>query len=81
MLWYQLKLFAEVLAGPESNFAISLDKLVLKTSANNEVFEHIKNNLWDEMDNEIFKQNNADQVKDNATNLQYTNYGNPTFCF
>ena len=27
------------------------------------------------MDNEIFKQNNADQVKDNATKLEYTNYG------
>ena len=27
-----------------------------------------------EMDNEIFKQNNADQVKGNATKLEYTNY-------
>ena len=29
-----------------------------------------------EMDNEIFKQNNADQAKDNAIKLEYTNYGN-----
>ena len=28
-----------------------------------------------EMDNEIFKQNNADQAKGNATKLEYTNYG------
>ena len=28
-----------------------------------------------EMDNEVFKQNNADQVKGNATKLEYTNYG------
>ena len=28
------------------------------------------------MDNKIFKQNNADQAKDNATKLEYTNYGN-----
>ena len=27
------------------------------------------------MGNEIFKQNNADQVKDNATKLEYTNNG------
>ena len=26
-----------------------------------------------EMDNEIFKQNNADQVKDNAAKLEYPN--------
>ena len=28
-----------------------------------------------EMDNGVFKQNNADQVKGNATKLEYTNYG------
>ena len=27
------------------------------------------------MNNEIFKQNNADEVKDNATKLEKTNYG------
>ena len=27
-----------------------------------------------EIDKEIFKQNNADQVKGNATKLEYTNY-------
>ena len=39
----ELELFAEVLADPEKNFAISLKKLVLKKSANNEVLEHTKN--------------------------------------
>ena len=38
------------------------------------------------MDNKIFKQNNADQVKSNATKLEYTNYcknlsGSPYFYF
>ena len=28
-----------------------------------------------EMDNEILKQDNADQVKGNATKLEYTDYG------
>ena len=62
------ELFAEVLADPESNFAISLEKLALKKSANNEIFEHIKNTFEIEMDNKIFKRNNADQVKGNAKN-------------
>ena len=37
-----------------------------------------------ETDNEIFKQNNADQVKGNAAKVEYTNYsknvnGSPSF--
>ena len=37
-----------------------------------------------EMDNKLFKQNNADQVKGNATKLEYTSYhkninGSPSF--
>ena len=38
-------------------------KMALKISANNEVLEQIKNNYEMEMVNEIFKQNNAGQVK------------------
>ena len=68
-----LELFAEVLDDPENIFAISLEKLTLKKSANNEVFEHIKNTFEMEMNNEIFKQNNTDQAKSNATKLEYTN--------
>ena len=53
----ELELLAEVLADPENNFAISVDKLALKKSFNNEAFEHIKNTFEMEMDNETFKQN------------------------
>ena len=38
----------------------SANKGALKKSANNQVLEHIKNTFEMEMDNEIFKQNNAD---------------------
>ena len=74
---------AEFLADPENNFAISLEKLALKKSANNELFERIKNTFEMEIDNEVFKQN-TDQVKGNATKLEYTNYdkiinGSPSF--
>ena len=51
-----------------------MEKLALKKSANNEAFQHIKT-FEMEIDNEIFKQRNADQVKDNATKLEYKNYG------
>ena len=51
---------AEILADPENNFAISLEKLSPKKSVNNDVFEHIKNTFEMEMDNKIFKQNSAD---------------------
>ena len=64
----------------EYNFTIYLEKLALKKSANDEVFEHIKNTFEMKMDNEIFKQNNADQVKDNATKLEYTIYGKYKSC-
>ena len=60
---------SEVLADPENNFAISLEKLTLKKSVNNEAFEHIKNTFEMEIDSEIFKQNNAGLVKGNATEL------------
>ena len=50
----ELDLFAEVLVDPESNFAIPLEKLALKQSANNEIFEHIKSTFEMEMDNKIF---------------------------
>ena len=60
---------SEVLADPENNFAISLEKLTLKKSVNNEAFEHIKKTFEMEIDSEIFKQNNAGQVKGNATEL------------
>ena len=71
----KLELFAEILADQENNFAIFLEKLPLKKTSKNTVFEHIKNTFEMEIDNESFKQNNADQGKGNATKLEYTNYG------
>ena len=40
----ELELFALVLTDEENNFASSLETLALKKSANNEVFESLKNN-------------------------------------
>ena len=51
-----LELFAEVLADLENTFAISLEELALKRSANNEAFEHIKNTFEMKIDNEIKRQ-------------------------
>ena len=49
---------SEVLADPENNFAISLEKLTLKKSVNNEAFEHnagqVKGNAT-ELDTSIHK--------------------------
>ena len=78
--------FLEFLADRKNNFAVSLEKLALKKLGNNEVFKFFKNSFEIEMDNKIFKQNNADQVKSNATKLEYTNYrknlsGSPYFYF
>ena len=56
----KLDLFAEVLADPENNFSISLENLLLKELANNEVLKHVKNIFQMEMGNKVFKQNNAD---------------------
>ena len=51
------------------------EKWALKKSVNDAVLENIKNTFEMEMDNEIFKQNNVGQVKNNATKLEYTIYG------
>ena len=44
--------YADVLADPENYFAATLDKLVLKKSSNNEVFEHIQKELAAEIETE-----------------------------
>ena len=49
----ELELFAEVLVDLENNLAISLESLTLGKSANNEIFDHIKNTFEIEMDDEI----------------------------
>ena len=45
----ELELFAEFLADPENNFAICLEKLAIKKSGINAIFEHINYTL--KMDN------------------------------
>ena len=59
----ELDCLADVLADPENNYAISLDKLALKKSSNNEVFEHIKIDFVKEMENEDFRARNAEHFK------------------
>ena len=46
----ELDAYADVLADPENSFAAILDKLALKKSSNNEVFEHIQKELAAEME-------------------------------
>ena len=59
----ELELFSEVLADAVNNFAMFLEKIALRKSGNNEIFQYSKNTFEIEMDNEMFKQNNVDQVK------------------
>ena len=44
--------YADVLADQENSFAATLDKLALKKSSNNEVFEHIQKELAAEIETE-----------------------------
>ena len=46
----ELNTYADVLADPENCFAATLDKLALKKSSNNEVFEHIQKHFVSEID-------------------------------
>ena len=55
----ELNTYGKVLADPENNFALTLEKLALKKSANNEIFEHIKEQLDLEMQTEDSKNRNA----------------------
>ena len=38
----ELELYAIILSSEENSFASALEKLVLKKSSNNEIFQHIK---------------------------------------
>ena len=40
--WKWTELFSIILTNEENSFAVSLKKLALKKSSNNEVFQHIK---------------------------------------
>ena len=65
----ELDAYADVLADPENSFAATLNKLALKKSSNNEVFEHIQKQLEAEMETEDFQSRNNDYVKSTPTKL------------
>ena len=47
--------FSEILADQTNNYAASLEKLALKKSSNNELFEHIKNAFDEELNDRELK--------------------------
>ena len=53
--------FSEILADPTNNYAASLEKLALKKSSNNELFEHIKNTFDEELNDREFKLMNIEK--------------------
>ena len=65
----ELNTYADVLADPESCFAATLDKLALKKSSNNEVFECIQIELVSEMEAEDFQTRNSEHFKGRPTKL------------
>ena len=74
-LWTEneLELFVKTLPDPENNFAIPVEKLALKKSAKLKYSSISKIILRWKWIKKIFKQNNVDQVKDNATKLESQN--------
>ena len=65
----ELDAYADVLADPENSFASTLDKLALKNSSNNKVFEHIQKELAAEMETGDFQSRNNDCFESTATKL------------
>ena len=65
----ELDAYADVLADPEISLAATLDKLALKKSSNNEVFEHIQKELAAEMETEDFQSRNNNYFKSTPTKL------------
>ena len=56
----EIDTLADVLADTENNYAVALDKLALKKSSNNEVFEHIRTAFLAEMEKEDFRVRNKE---------------------
>ena len=65
----ELDAYANVLADSENSFAATLDKLALKKSSNNEVFELIQKDLAAEMGTEDFQSRNNNCFKSTSTKL------------
>ena len=57
----QIEKFSEILAAPIKNYPASLEKLALKKSSNNELFEHVKNNFDEELNDREFKLMNIEK--------------------
>ena len=51
----EMEKFSEILADPTNNYAASLEKLALKKSSNNGLFEHTKNTFDKELNDGKFK--------------------------
>ena len=67
--WMDVDASTDVLADPKNSFAATLDKLVLRMSSNNKVFEHIQKELAAEMETEDFQSRNSDYFKSTPTKL------------
>ena len=65
----ELDAYADALADPKNSFAATLDKLALKKSCNNEVFEHMQKELAAETETEDFQSRNNDYFKRTPTKL------------
>ena len=61
--------YADVLADLENSFMATLDKLALKESSSNKVFEHTQKELAAEMETEDFQLRNNDYFKNTPTKV------------
>ena len=57
----EIEKFSKILADPTNNHAVPLEKLALKKSSNNELFEHIKNTFDEELNHRVFKLMNTEK--------------------
>ena len=57
----ELELYAIILSSEENSFASALEKLALKKSSNNEIFQHIKKILDGALKDKDFKNENEKQ--------------------
>ena len=65
----KLYAYADVLPDLENSFMATLDKLALKESSSNKVFEHTQKELAAEMETEDFQLQNNDYFKSTPTNV------------
>lgn len=63
----EVELFAQVLADPSDGFAHAIDRLALKKSANNEVYEHLQTEFRKQLEKEEFIKVNEMNFLDKKT--------------